>query len=125
MHESVQSPIGASLRRVVDHLCARADDLLERRLNIIHFNAQVMQARAFFSQIFRHTARFVERRDQLNFTVTNRQKSDVHLLTLVMLHVMQGQTERVLPEIQRRIDILDHDGNMINLDRRHDDPLYF
>src|SRR5438034_6820008 len=104
-------------RLLVEDGCALSLHVGKGSVNVLDFEADVMQALATFLQEFGEAGRRIGWLDQLDLAAaraTKRQESDTYLLGWYLFDDAGADAQRVTIKIQSLFDIAYNDGNMIN-----------
>ena len=91
---------------------AAATDRNRSRLS--DFDAHMVDALAFFRQIFADTALLAARLEQLDLAFAHREKCDVDILADVLFGALHREAQRVAPEMQRRLQVFDDNCQVVN-----------
>jgi hypothetical protein len=99
---------------IFDQAHAVGPQVLEGLLEIIDFEANVMQARSSFSQKAGHAAVIGGGFDQFHLNRSRIQEGNQRLLVGYFLDARDLKAQDILPEAQRFLDVLDHNGDVFD-----------
>src|SRR5436853_3626109 len=107
----------SNARLLIQHSCALFLHLLQGRIDIVNFEADVMQPfAALLQKLYQARAR-CRRLDQLNLAstrATHREEGNAYLLGWYFLDFAWYDTERVTVEAEGLLDIVDDDSDVVN-----------
>src|SRR5882672_11092727 len=114
MDEGDERASGADSRTLVDQAGAAGFQFREFRVDIVDFDAKVMNSRAAFGQKLSYWRFLAGGFEQFDAAFADRQHGDPYALILHHFDAFQFEAERVTPERQRLVDRFDGDAKMLN-----------
>jgi hypothetical protein len=114
MDERDESASGADPRPLVYQASAASFQFAEFRVDVVDFDAKVMNSGAALSQKLPDRSFLAGGFEQFDAAFADRQHGDPHALILHYLDPFQFEAERVAPERERAIDRFDGDAQMLN-----------
>jgi len=114
MDERDESASGADPRPLVYQASAVGFQFAEFRVDVVDFDAKVMNSGAALSQKLPDRSFLAGGFEQFDAAFADRQHGDPHALILHYLDPFQFEAERVTPERERAIDRFDGDAQMLN-----------
>ena len=116
MYERDERASGADSRPLVNQAGAAGFQFVEFRIDVIDFDAKVMNSGAAFGQELPDRGLIAGGFEQFNAAFADRQHGDSHALILNNLDPFQFEAERVAPERERAFDRFYGDAKVLNGD---------
>src|SRR5262245_19680596 len=116
MYERDERASGADSRPLVNQAGAASFQFVEFRIDVVDFDAKVMNSRAAFGQKLSDRGLLAGGFEQFDATFADRQHGDSHALILHDLDPIQFEAERIAPERERIIDRFYGDAQVLNGD---------
>src|SRR5581483_5848588 len=107
---------------VVDELCPACLELAHLRFDVVHLEADVVQAGPAALEEARDGVVGGERRDELDLRVAGADEHDVELTILEAQATGDRQPEHVAIEHHRPLEVVDGDADVVQLLDRHGSP---
>jgi hypothetical protein len=116
MNERDERASGADPRPLVNQAGAAGFQFAEFRIDVVDFDAKVMNSGAALSQKLPDRSFLAGGFEQFDAAFADRQHGDSHALILYYLDLFQFEAERVAPEHERAFDRFYGDAQVLNDD---------
>ena len=116
MNERDERASGADPRPLVNQAGAAGFQFAEFRVDVVDFDAKVMNSGAALSQKLPDRSFLAGGFEQFDAAFADRQHGDSHALILYYLDLFQFEAERVAPERERAFDRFYGDAQVLNDD---------
>src|SRR6266536_828177 len=106
-------------RALVDEICARTRELRQRRFEIVDLVGDMVHPGPSLREEAADRRVLAERLEQLDATLADANRRGAHTLIFECRAVLDPRTEQPLVGLERRVEVLDRDPEMVNAPRLH------